>query len=463
MDYRKELIKLLGEDLDFHNEKSSYASHNFHSFPAKFPPQLPRKFILGLTMPGEIVLDPMLGSGTTLLESHLNNRTGIGFDIDPLAVMISKIKVSTLEPQEVRTLADDIIYSAGNLISNGKYELEYALLNRWDIETQKFIDYWFQRDTQLELMALISQIEKIENHLYREFFTIAFSSVIITKSGGVSLAIDLAHTRPHRAKVVISRTGNIIVGEELFNNGDENPRLKFITKRLRSTLDEFYKRLLINIKGLSHKNEECCPSNVLLANAQNMPLPESRVDLIVTSPPYAANAIDYMRAHKFSLAWMGYSINVLGKKRKDYFGGEATSEYDFQPLPVETMKIVKKLSQVDEKRGLVLQRYFSEMKKTLKETHRVLKPGRVAVFVVGNSNMRGINTKTHKCLAEIGKLEGFEVAGIGVRHLDRNRRMLPMAIKRDSKSQIQQRMQEEYVIGFYKPNTKLNGRKNEFS
>ncbi|MBK7318006.1 DNA methyltransferase [Candidatus Villigracilis affinis] len=35
-----------------------------HSFPAKFPPQLPRKFILALTQPGDIVLDTMVGSGT---------------------------------------------------------------------------------------------------------------------------------------------------------------------------------------------------------------------------------------------------------------------------------------------------------------------------------------------------------------------------------------------------------------
>ena len=40
--YRKRLISLLSRDLDFHDQQSSYASHNFHAFPAKFPPQLPR-------------------------------------------------------------------------------------------------------------------------------------------------------------------------------------------------------------------------------------------------------------------------------------------------------------------------------------------------------------------------------------------------------------------------------------
>ena len=65
--YREKLVDLLSQDLDFHGQDSGYASHNFHSFPAKFPPQLPRKFIEALTAPGDVVLDPMMGSGTTVL------------------------------------------------------------------------------------------------------------------------------------------------------------------------------------------------------------------------------------------------------------------------------------------------------------------------------------------------------------------------------------------------------------
>ena len=87
--YREELISLLSQDLDFHSHDSGYASHNFHSFPAKFPPQLPRKFINALTSPDDIVLDPMLGSGTTVVEALLAERNGIGFDIDPLALLRS--------------------------------------------------------------------------------------------------------------------------------------------------------------------------------------------------------------------------------------------------------------------------------------------------------------------------------------------------------------------------------------
>lgn len=55
--------------------------HRIHGFAAKFSPGLPRYFIKELTLPGDVVLDPMTGSGTTLLEAMLLDRRGIGVDI----------------------------------------------------------------------------------------------------------------------------------------------------------------------------------------------------------------------------------------------------------------------------------------------------------------------------------------------------------------------------------------------
>jgi hypothetical protein len=160
-----------------------------------------------------------------------------------------------------------------------------------------------------------------------------------------------------------------------------------------------------------------------------------------------------MRAHKFSLAWMGYSINQLGKKRKEYIGSDGVSKFQFEPVPLKTNRIINEIKLLDDKKGQVLHRYFSEMSRTLSEMFRVLKPGKAAVVVVGNSIMRGRSTETAECLADIGKALGFMVPTIGIRNLDRNRRMMPAGNKIDIDSQIQQRMHQEYVIGFYKPET----------
>jgi DNA modification methylase len=446
---RERLALSLEEDLDFHGQNSDYASHNFHSFPAKFPPQLPQKFIQLLTEPGDVVLDSMMGSGTTVVEAFLSGRQAVGFDIDPLALKLAQVKVSPLDRNEIVHTANEIVGKASHSLRGDKEVLDCELTQIWDANTRKFIDYWFVSETQRELWALLREIRQIGNIEVRAFFELALSSIIITKSGGVSLAFDLAHTRPHRAKKVLAPDGRIIVQVE--DEAISEARLKVLTKRLRPAVSEFAKRVQKNLDGIPDKQENACPVRIAAGNAQNLPLPNDCVNLIVTSPPYASNAIDYMRAHKFSLAWLGYAINDLGQLRGDYIGGEATNDFVFETLPAHTQKIVDTIACQEEKRGLVLHRYYSEMTRALREMYRVLKPDSAAIVVVGSSIMRGIDTETQNCLAEIGQNIGFEVPYIGIRQLDRDRRMLPSGTQVNRHSQIQQRMHEEYVVGFHKP------------
>ncbi len=462
------LADLLGEDLDFHHQESGYASHNFHAFPAKFPPQLPRKFILALTSVGDVVLDPMTGSGTTLLEAFLLGRRGIGFDIDPLALLLTKTKTATLDLQQLHATGQAILKNARQAVSKQGKILKAAQSNIWSSQTSDFVDYWFTEEVQVELQALIEAIRQIPQITVRAFFELAFSAIIITKSGGVSLALDLAHTRPHRAKIIFDQTGQLITGRELIDV--DTRRSRFMRKNLRSPFEEFEKRVAQNLKGLpqsvANQRQLCLfnrhdrnfemhpqwlPVCVARGDAQHLPMAADSVDLIVTSPPYASNAIDYMRAHKFSLVWLGYSIDELKQKRKDCIGGETVTAFAFEPLPAFTADIVTAVSRKNVKKGRVLHRYYSEMTRVLREIQRVLKPGASAVLVVGNSILGGQDTQTQNCLADIGKNIGLQVPGIGMRNLDRNRRMMPAGMQTNLDSQIQQRMHVEYVIGFHKP------------
>lgn len=58
-------------------------SKNKIGHPAPFPVELPRRCIQLFSYVGDTVLDPFLGSGTTLIASYLNDRKGIGIEIDP--------------------------------------------------------------------------------------------------------------------------------------------------------------------------------------------------------------------------------------------------------------------------------------------------------------------------------------------------------------------------------------------
>ncbi len=446
--YEEKLKALLQSDLDFQGESGQYASHNFHAFPAKFPPQLPALFIEHLTSPDETILDPMVGSGTTLVEAVLRGRNAIGVDIDPLALLIAKVKTTPLDPVLVGKTGFAIIESSQRFIHESPDAL-WHIKEQWTPRTREFVDYWFAPETQIELLALSTSIQQVLDNDLRAFFMLIFSSTIITKSGGVSLARDLAHTRPHRAKVIFSVTGEIIEGAEFVEK--ENPRLQHISKVLTSPLVEFEKRLQKAVNGMKQlKRNQKAKAFLSRSDAQRLPLRDNVVDLIVTSPPYASNAIDYMRAHKFSLVWFGYLVESLSQTRKKYIGSENTQGLKFEDLPERPSRIIEHISVVDQRKGLVLRRYFSETKRMLKEMHRVLKPGKAAIVVVGSSIIRGIDTETGHCLAEIGQSIGFQLVHVGIRNLDRDRRMMPAGHQIDPTSQIQRRMHQEFVIGFTK-------------
>ncbi len=418
-DYEESLRNLLESDLDFHGSNGRHSTHAWHPFPAKFPPLLPQTFIQKLTLEGEIVFDPMMGSGTTLVEAVRFGRVAVGCDIDPLARLITEVKLRPPDYRQAMKEGSKIAFFAMKKLNERKEFLLSDIERRFDSSTKDFVDYWFLRDTQIELLSLLLEIEKVKSSILRDFFKMVFSSAIIAKSGGVSLARDLAHTRPH----------------------------KDFQKKPKPAIDEFCKILRRNLQSVSEASNG---TEIYDANADSLPMPDCYADLIVTSPPYANNAIDYMRAHKFSLVWFGYSVGELSRLRSTYIGHDSAGKFVGTVLPDECEKTVSELKRVNSKKASALRRYFCEMRRVIGEMHRVLKTGKAAVMVVGSSVLSGVNTQTHKCLADLGRECGFHLVGIGSRQIDRNRRMMPARWANQNRTSIEKRMHEEHIVGFLK-------------
>ena len=89
------------------------------------------------------------------------------------------------------------------------------------------------------------------------------------------------------------------------------------------------------------------------------------------------------------------------------------------------------------------------MSEAMKEMYRVLKHGTACVIIVATSVLSGLDVETHLCLAEIGRTHGFDLVHIGKRNIDRNKRMLPTSNNKTN-SQIETRMHNEYILGFWK-------------
>ena len=87
----KQLVMELEFEKPNGNGSTTYLTHNFHTYPAKFIPQIPKSTIKALTREGDIILDPFCGCGTTLVEANLLNRRAIGVDLTPIATLVSNL------------------------------------------------------------------------------------------------------------------------------------------------------------------------------------------------------------------------------------------------------------------------------------------------------------------------------------------------------------------------------------
>ena len=92
------------------------------------------------------ILDPMMGSGTVLAMARARGHRGFGFDLDPLAVLISKVWTTANDPEEIRQYAKEVLDSATDLLPDITDDDAYPL--NADEETRAFVAYWF--DVQAE-------------------------------------------------------------------------------------------------------------------------------------------------------------------------------------------------------------------------------------------------------------------------------------------------------------------------
>jgi len=72
--------------------RGSWATHK-PDYRGNFAPQVPRNVMLNYSKEGDLVLDPMVGGGTTLIEARLLNRNAIGYDVNPNAVNITSERI----------------------------------------------------------------------------------------------------------------------------------------------------------------------------------------------------------------------------------------------------------------------------------------------------------------------------------------------------------------------------------
>jgi hypothetical protein len=419
-------------DLDFADHNTFYATHGLHSYAAKCPPQLVKYGLHYYSKPGETILDPMTGSGTTLVEAKLMRRHAVGYDIDPLARLIAEVKSSKLRDSWIEQAYERIYQKTTKDIAALKSRnVSAALRARATPPEFDNRNYWFDKKVSAALAILAHHIGHTPmREGVRNFFWVAFSSLILARTS-VANARDIIHSRHHYLQH--AETPNVM---EKFAS-----RVQLMRKQMA----DFYAKC----EGATGVRV-----HARLGDARRLRLRSETIDLVFTSPPYVT-ALDYQRGHFLAVAWMqhvlGVDLEEYRASAPDYVGSERGRwprefivDRCIQRLEIAP-SVLADLAQQSATHAKRVQRYFIDMYKVFGMISRVLKERRHAIIVVCPSHIRRVNIPTHHVLAEIGQTHGLRLKYRYSRTIYLGRRILPYMQEAFGK-----RMDTEYVLVFQK-------------
>ena len=250
-------------------------THGFYRYPARFSPQFVRAAIKAFTQPGDIVLDPFMGGGTTLVEARIMGRRAIGVDISQLATFIARVKTTPLFNRDFSTIQR---WAESNV--------DRLNLHNPAVRADKWIETGYQRNLSSKntwpirktLELALAYVEELSDERQRRFVRCA---LLKSAQWAVDSREKVPKAKEFREQFLVHLGEMIQVAQE------------FSTMARRSDciygLDSPIPTLCLNRSAVGIEND---------FSILSIPSPK----LILTSPPYPGVHILYHR-------W-----NVLGRK-----------------------------------------------------------------------------------------------------------------------------------------------------
>lgn len=369
-------------DWAFTDEDTAYLTHDLHSYPAKFIPQIPGHLIARLSLRGELVFDPFGGSGTTALEAVRMGRRALSVDANPLATLIGQVKTTRLDNTsmaDIHTIRTSLHAHLTILPSDPASLLKAHSDFVPDIPNR---EKWFADSVCGELALIRSCIATMESERAKRLAQLALSRVVL------KVSFQDSETR------YASRPRPIAFGEPLRRYLLE---LDDVVAKVTKTSSDFRYGV---VDFLTADAREC----------ERDRLQDESVDLVVTSPPYG-NAFDYHLYHRFRLLWLGYD-----------------------PRELAHVEIGSHLRH--QRNGDGFESYLDDMRPCLATVHRMLKPGRFAAFVIGDPRYKGTTYEGAEAVAEVANEIGLTTTCIIERPIHKTRRSIVSAGRRASQEKI---------------------------
>ena len=251
--------------------------HSLHeiSYRACFKSQLPEYFIKRYTVPGDSVLDPFMGRGTTPLQAHLMGRRAFGSDINPLCVMLARPRFNPPSLAQIESRLHEIPLDAADIPAE-----DAQLTVFYHLDTlRQLVAYkrWFAA------RAASGQFDNIDDWI---------RMVCINRLSGHSSGFFSVRTMPPNQAVSLKRQR--IINER--NNQTPEPKdtRAIILRKSRSLLRSF--RANGSDAGdatpIPKTAPDMAPVLEVCDSADLSHVPDSSIDLVVTSPPFL-DVVDY--------------------------------------------------------------------------------------------------------------------------------------------------------------------------
>ena len=355
-------------------KETTYITHGYHRYPAKFIPQIVSRLVEKYTKPGDLVVDPFGGCGTTLVESKVMCRPSIGVDINPVAVLITKAKITPIKPLTLEQAFIDLKHKLG----------AYTSTTKVSAPKHERIDYWFKPEEKRKLAFLFSEISKIENQDIRDFFYCGFSNIL--KNCSIWLQKSNKPTRDLKKKPA-------------------DPFVAFsrqVKSMLRGNADYFN---LLEERGCAKTS-----CKVYCTDARKIPAKSNSVSLIVTSPPYVTS-YEYADLHQLTALWLEYTKDLSDFRKR--FIGTAYHNKKKLVLNSEIAENIKEaLLKKHKKTAEEVATYFGEMNQVFEEMKRILKKGGRTCIVIGDTTLKGVEILNAEVFVEQLQNLGFRIDDI---------------------------------------------------
>jgi DNA modification methylase len=374
---------------NFSDSKTDYFAHGLHPYPAKFIPQIPRALVSLLSEPGDLVWDPFGGSGTTALETLLLGRRAVSTDLNPVAEVVGRAKTITLTPEvefELSQFASELKMLSASTSKKSTFKQSFKLLSKLVPEIPN-LENWFEPDAIQELAYLRLRINELASDEAIVIARAAFSKLILSASN------QDGETRYARVQRSIGE-GEVVAS---------------FSKQILSILNKLEDQSShLQFRAATFHTADL--RTQVVSSSDNALIQSETVDLVVTSPPYP-NATDYHLYHRFRIFWLGHD-----------------------PRQMALAEIGSHLRH--QKQGTDFDSYIEEMTAALDNVCRALKPGGLAVFVVGDAVFKGDVFQTSTHLGTAAESLGMRVVAVIDRDLPENKRSFISAARRLRKEQL---------------------------